>query len=112
VYHLMISDINPFYNSNLDYSWHDSILDSLVSIQEMNLKRSIISNISREVVQICKKKRDRVAKVELLLDEFGGYIAHEDKQEIFILVAETLLFIQFNGTRVKCTEDPIALLKG
>ena len=100
-----------FYQEQLDFDWLDSALACIVNIQETNLKRSTVRNVSQEIVTICRTKRERVKQAERLLDKYSECILYEEKQEIFRLIAETLLYIQYRGVLIKCTSDPKKLIE-
>jgi len=96
----------------LNFSWLETALGVWVEIEELNARRAIIHNMTREIIAICRTERERVEKAEAFLDKYAHVIPHAEKQEIFRLMAEALLFITYNGVRIRCTDDPKRLLQG
>lgn len=104
--------ITKTYQSPLYISCLEAALESIVAIEETNLKRTIIKNISKEIIKICRNNRNRIERVDQILEDYGNYISYENKQEIFKIVAETLLFTQYNGVRIKFNQDPKNIIFG
>ena len=99
------------FKGPLDFGWVETALDVWVEIEEHNARRAVIRNMTREIVAICRANRHRVEHAEALLDKYSDVVPCERKQEIFLIIAETLLYISYNGLRIKCTEDPKRLLQ-
>ena len=99
-----------FFQARYDFSWVQTALEAYVRIEEAQVKQATVRQMTREIIAICQNNRARVVKVEAFLDEFQHVLSHEHKQDIFRLIAETLLFIQYRGVRIKCSEDPYQLI--
>jgi hypothetical protein len=103
--------VTNLFKRPLNFGWVETALDVWVEIEELNARRAVIRNMTREIVAICRANRNRVEHAEALLDKYTDVIPYERKQEIFLIIAETLLYISYNGVRIKCTEDPKRLLQ-
>ncbi|MFC1834883.1 hypothetical protein ACFL2Q_09135 [Thermodesulfobacteriota bacterium] len=99
------------FKKPMNFGWVETALDVWVEIEESNARRAMVRNMAREIVTVCRANRSRVEKAEALLDRYADVIPHENKQEIFLIIAETLLYISCGGIRMKCTEDPKQLLQ-
>ena len=99
------------FDSPLDFTWVDAALEAWADIEEMRARQTTVREMARELVAICRSNRERVENAERYLDRYREVIPNVQKQEIFRLVAELLLFIQYRGVRIRCVDDPIKILK-
>ncbi len=96
----------------LDFDWLETALDAIVLVEETRARRVAVRSIAREIVATCRANRERVERAEALLDRHAEVMRPEDRGRVLRLMGETLLYIQYRGARLKCTEDPRRLLEG
>ncbi len=104
--------MHPLFARRLNYSWLEAALDAWVVTEETNARRASVQLMAKEMVAICESNRDRVVRAEAYYSEFRDTLIMAERQDVLRLMAETLLYIQYQGVRLKVTDDPIKLLGG
>lgn len=102
--------MQSLFDRPLDYGWLEATLSAWIKVEETNVERAAVRQMTREVVAICQDKRERVQRAEAFYEKYRDVLRHRERQEVLRLMAETLLYIQHSGVRMKLTEDPIKLL--
>ena len=100
------------YSPTLDFEWVTAALEAIVELEHGRTQQAELRAMAREIVAICRDARQRVARAEQFLDAYRHVLPPGKKNEILRLMAETLLFIQYGGRRVKITDDPSVILGG
>lgn len=101
---------NPFAAA-LDMSWIVSALEPITAFQEGQVDQARVRSLAREITAACRNNRDRVLAAERMLDEYRDILPAQKRDEILRLMAEALMYVQFNGRRVKVVGDPTRILK-
>lgn len=102
--------MNNFLKKPLAFDWVEASLEAYVRLEERKARVYQIKSMAREIVAICRASRDRVEKAEAFLEKYREVIPSEEKQNIFRLMAETLLYIQYEGVRMRISDNPRTIL--
>lgn len=98
--------------SFLRFDWLETALAVVVEVQGGRVEMAHVRGMSRAIVAICRDHRERVFAAERFLDENRDFFSAEQRNEVLRLIAETLLYIQYGGVRIRVTDDPLQVLRG
>jgi transglutaminase-like putative cysteine protease len=103
--------VRPGFQAALDFDWVLQALEPLVVFEQGKADQTRVQSLAREIVAMCRANRDRVEAAERVLSEYRDVLSPEQKNEALRIMAETLLYIQHNGVRIKVTTDPGRILR-
>lgn len=96
----------------LRFDWLETALAVIVEAQHGRVEMARVRGMSREIVALCREQRERVLAAEMFLDENRDILSAEQRNDVLRLIAETLLYIQYRGARIRVTDDPFQVLRG
>jgi len=83
--------------NRLNLHWIETALEGWVVIEEANVKRTLVKEMCRELVFICRDQRNRAIKAEKFYEKYRNDIPYADKQDILLLLLEMLKYAKHNG---------------
>ena len=85
-------------------------MEGWAAIEQGRVQRAEIQVMAREIVAACRGSRARVQRAEEIYTKYREYLPNADRQKMLRLMADTLLYIQYGGVRIKTTQDPKLIL--
>lgn len=95
----------------LQFDWLEVALGAVVQLEFGRVEVARVRSMARQIVAICRDQRDRAIAAERFLDENRDALSADQRNEALRLIAETLLYIQYGGIRVRVTDDPRRILR-
>lgn len=104
--------MDPRLRRPLNYTWLEAALEAWLETERTNTRRAEAKLMAREIVAICAANREKATLAEEFYVKYRDHLSRADRQGVLRLIAETLLYIQYDGVRMKVSSDPMRILGG